>query len=127
MVHRRGRDRIIHREDRFFALAFLGSGLLFVAMLFTATAITGTLVSDESLRSRGEPGPTILALGRRLGGLQLQDDAMRMAAVFTMSTSVTALRTGVASRSIGRLGVGIADAAAAVLHQAKARSWGDIS
>ena len=33
------RDRIGEREDRFFATVFLGSGLLFVAMLFVAAAI----------------------------------------------------------------------------------------
>ena len=102
------RDRIGQREDRFFASVFLGSGLLFVAMLFTAAAIAGALVSDESLRSGVEPGPTVLALGRRVVGLLLQDYAMRMAAVFTMSTSVIALRTRVASRWIGRLGVVVA-------------------
>jgi hypothetical protein len=32
------RDRIGQREDRFFASVFLGSGLLFVAMLFIAAA-----------------------------------------------------------------------------------------
>src|ERR1039458_7446399 len=35
------RDRIGEREDRFFATVFLGSGLLFVAMLFVAAAIGG--------------------------------------------------------------------------------------
>jgi hypothetical protein len=31
------RDRIGEREDRFFATVFLGSGLLFVAMIFVAS------------------------------------------------------------------------------------------
>jgi hypothetical protein len=35
------RDRIGEREDRFFATVFLGSGLLFVAMIFAAAAIAG--------------------------------------------------------------------------------------
>ena len=34
------RARIGEREDRFFATVFLGSGLLFVAMLFVAAAAT---------------------------------------------------------------------------------------
>jgi hypothetical protein len=33
------RDRVGQREDRFFATVFLGSGLLFVAMLFAAAAV----------------------------------------------------------------------------------------
>jgi hypothetical protein len=37
------RDRIGGREDRFFATVFLGSGLLFVGMLFVAAAVAGGL------------------------------------------------------------------------------------
>ncbi len=40
------RDRIGEREDRFFATVFLGSGLLFVAMIFAAAAIAGGLIAD---------------------------------------------------------------------------------
>ena len=36
------RDRIGQLEDRFFASVFLGSGLLFVAMLFDGAAFAGT-------------------------------------------------------------------------------------
>ena len=35
------RDRIGAAEDRFFATVFLGTGLLFVAMLFVAGAVAG--------------------------------------------------------------------------------------
>ncbi|HEV2239744.1 MAG TPA: hypothetical protein VGR98_01765, partial [Streptosporangiaceae bacterium] len=35
------RDRIGRHEDRFFATVFLGSGLLFVGMLFVAAAVGG--------------------------------------------------------------------------------------
>ena len=35
------RDRVGEHEDRFFATVFLGSGLLFVAMLFVAAAFAG--------------------------------------------------------------------------------------
>ena len=39
------RDRLGAHEDRFFATVFLGSGLLFLAMLFASAAITGGLIS----------------------------------------------------------------------------------
>jgi hypothetical protein len=39
------RDRLGSNEDRFFATVFLGSGLLFIAMLFTSAAITGGIIS----------------------------------------------------------------------------------
>ena len=42
------RDRIGDREDRFFATVFLGSGLLFVAMIFAAAAIAGGLIAEAS-------------------------------------------------------------------------------
>ena len=35
------RDRLGEREDRFFATVFLGSGLLFLAMLFFSAAVAG--------------------------------------------------------------------------------------
>jgi hypothetical protein len=102
------RDRIGEREDRFFASVFLGSGLLFVAMLFVGAAVAGGLVAEESLRSGDPSGLAVLALGRRVVGLLLQEYAMRMAAVFTMTTATIALRTRVFSRWIGQLGVVVA-------------------
>ena len=39
------RDRIGEREDRFFATVFLGSGLLFVGMMFVAAAVGGALIA----------------------------------------------------------------------------------
>ena len=38
------RDRLAQFEDRFFATVFLGSGLLFLAMLFTGAAIVGAIL-----------------------------------------------------------------------------------
>jgi hypothetical protein len=39
------RDRPGAREDRFFATVFLGSGLLFLGMLFVAAAIVGAMLT----------------------------------------------------------------------------------
>ena len=38
------RDRLGEHEDKFFATVFLGSGLLFVAILFGAAAVSGALI-----------------------------------------------------------------------------------
>ena len=53
------RDRIGVNEDRFFATVFLGSGLLFVAMVFACAAVAGGLVLsfDGSNRPRPSSGP----------------------------------------------------------------------
>ena len=39
------RDRMGQHEDRFFATVFLGSGLLFLAMLFSSAAVAGGILS----------------------------------------------------------------------------------
>jgi len=80
------RDRIGQREDRFFASVFLGSGLLFVAMLFVGAAFAGGLIADVAAGSAAAPRPDTLALGRQITSLLLRLYAMRMAAVFTIST-----------------------------------------
>jgi hypothetical protein len=89
------RDRIGEREDRFFATVFLGSGLLFVAMIFAAAAIAGGLIGVAAASS---PEPGTLALGRIVSATLLNVYAMRMAAVFTLTTVTIARRTGIVSR-----------------------------
>ena len=101
------RDRIGQREDRFFASVFLGSGLLFVAMLFVGAAFAGGLIADAAA-GRAAPGPDTLAVGRHFTTLLLHVYAMRMAAVFTMSTATITLRTQVVPRWIGFLGIAVA-------------------
>jgi len=57
------RDRIGEREDQFFATVFLGSGLLFVGMLFVATAMVAGLLAGFAGRS----GAPTAAIGLRTG------------------------------------------------------------
>jgi hypothetical protein len=90
------RDRIGEREDRFFATVFLGSGLLFVGMLFVAAATAGALVAGAT--SSALPGSGTLALGRNVTTSLLNVYAMRMAAVFTLTTVTIARRTQIISR-----------------------------
>lgn len=89
------RDRIGEREDRFFATVFLGSGLLFVAMLFAATAIGSGLIADTS---SAVSGPATLVLGRNVTAILLNVYSMRMAAVFTLTTVNIARHTKIISR-----------------------------
>jgi hypothetical protein len=98
------RDRIGQLEDRFFATVFLGSGLLFVAMLFVGAAFAGGLAAQAAVGS----GPDTLAIGRQVTSLLLRLYAMRMAAVFTMSAATITLRTRVVPRWIGILGIAVA-------------------
>jgi hypothetical protein len=89
------RDRIGAREDRFFATVFLGSGLLFVAMIFVAAAIAGGLIAGASAH---QPDGSTLVLGRNITAGLVNVYAMRMAAVFTLTTVTIARRTKIVSR-----------------------------
>ncbi len=102
------RDRLGQREDRFFASVFLGSGLLFVALLFVGGAFAGGLIAEATAGSGAALRPDTLAVGRQVTGLLLHVYAMRMAAVFTMSTATITLRTKLVPRWIGMLGVAVA-------------------
>ena len=81
------RDRIGAAEDRFFATVFLGTGLLFVAMLFVAGAVAGGLIATESQRGSAAISPEVWRLGRQTTYLVLNVYAMRMAGAFTISTT----------------------------------------
>ena len=96
------RDRIGEREDRFFATVFLGSGLLFVAMIFVSAAIAGGLIAGASARA---PNASTLVLGRDLSAGLVNVYAMRMAAVFTLTTVTIARRTEIVSRWLTVAGI----------------------
>jgi hypothetical protein len=99
------RDRIGEREDRFFATVFLGSGLLFVGMIFVAAAVGGALIASASSNLSG--GAT-LAVGRNITNGLLNVYAMRMAAVFTLTTVTIARRTKIVSRWLTIAGIACA-------------------
>jgi len=86
------RDRIGEGEDRLFATVFLGSGLVFVAMMLSAGAVAGGLLftADDSAIAASQAG--IWAFGRRLANTLLNVYAMRMAAVFITATTTLAVR-----------------------------------
>ena len=91
------RDRIGANEDRFFATVFLGSGLLFVAMLFACGAVAGGLVLSFSEAS-GRPPVEVWSFGRHVTLTLLTVYALRMAAVFTISATTIAARLALAPR-----------------------------
>lgn len=100
------RDRIGEREDRFLATVSLGSGLLFVAMLFVASGVATGVLADMAARS----GSAVEAwlLGRKIAAALMHTYAMRMAAVFMVSTSTIGIRTGFIPRWLAASGYAIA-------------------
>jgi hypothetical protein len=97
------RDRIGDAEDRFIATVFLGSGLLFLAMLFASTAVAGALVVGAG-STETTPDAEVWRFGAHISSTILNVYAMRMAGVFMISTATITLRTAVMPRWLAFLG-----------------------
>jgi hypothetical protein len=76
------RAHLGEREDRFFATVLLGSGLLFVAMLFVASAAAGSLLAAVKYQGQPVPGPDTVVFARALAFVFLFVFGVRAAAVF---------------------------------------------
>jgi hypothetical protein len=92
------RSHLGPREDRFFATVLLGSGLLFVAMLFAASASAGVLVAGVKFLDDPPPSADVVVLARSLGFSFLFVFGVRIAAVFMFVVSTIGLRTGLLPR-----------------------------
>ena len=92
------RDRLGDLEDRFFSTVFLGSGLLYVAMIFTATAIAGALVGLLTAEQNASVISPVYLIGRAEIYRFTSLFGTKMAAVFMGSTSTIFLRTRVLPR-----------------------------
>lgn len=102
------RDRLGEREDRFFATVFLGSGLLFLAMLFMSAAMVGGLIIAYTADPSRLLGSTTFTSARAMAYEIMNIYAIRMAGVFMIATSTLALRTGFLARWIAWLGYAVA-------------------
>jgi len=100
------RTRMGEREDRFFATVFLGSGLLFVAMLFVSSALAGGLlaVAANTTQANSLPATELWQYGRYITYTVMTTYAMRMAAVFTISTATISLQLQIMPRWLTLLG-----------------------
>ena len=98
------RDRLGELEDRFFATVFLGSGLLFVACLFAAAAMSGALIEVAAAGNLRSPDSATLYLGRRTIDALMNLFAMKMAGVFMISACTIGLRSRIFPRWIAFAG-----------------------
>jgi hypothetical protein len=99
------RDRLGHLEDRFFATVFFGSALLFLAMLFASAAMIGAIMLVASVSGPNEMiSSTTFRFARAASYIIMNVYAIKMAAVFMISTSTVVVRTGIAPRWIALLG-----------------------
>jgi hypothetical protein len=102
------RNRIGELEDKFFATVFLGSGLLFVAMLFSCGAVSQGLLGVFGAEGQVPGESEVYALARRTAYSLLSIFGLKMAAMFMFVTSMIGLRTAVLSRWVALVGFAIA-------------------
>ncbi|PSH02884.1 MAG: hypothetical protein CXZ00_15155 [Acidobacteria bacterium] len=102
------RDRFGEQEDRFFATVFLGSGLLYVAMMFVFTALAGGLVKALGSEMENLVRSGTYALTRAEIYEVANVFGPRMAAVFMISTGTISLKIGIAPRWLAFLGYALA-------------------
>jgi len=114
------RDRLGQREDRFFSTVFFGSGLLFLAMLFTAAAIIAAIIFVFATEPNLIINSATYRVTRTIAYDLMNVYAIKMAAVFMVSTSTVTIYTGLAPRWIAFLGFGLA---AIILFVGQAITW----
>ena len=92
------RDRFKETEDQLFSSVFIGSGLLFLAMVFVSAAIAGGIIASLPLIADEESRVQVSSFGRAVM-LQVSNIyALRMAGVLLISLGTMWLRTGVMPR-----------------------------
>jgi hypothetical protein len=102
------RDRLGEREDRLFSTVFLGSGLLFLAMLFASAATAGGIITAYGTAPSELLASGIYGYGRATTYELTNTYAIKMAGVFMISTSTLFLRLKLMPRWMAFLGFALA-------------------
>lgn len=92
------RDRLGDQENRLFATVFLGSGLLFVGMLFVAASAIGAILLTHATRPGELAGTVTFTLARSFAYNLASIYAMKVSSVFLLTASTIVLRTGITAR-----------------------------
>ncbi len=92
------RDGLGNYEDRFFSTVFFGSGLLFLAMVFSSSAIGSGLAASGHLIDAVGAQNDVAAFGQMELLALTKTYAIRMAAVFMISLATIWLKTGLMQR-----------------------------
>ena len=102
------RDRLGKAEDQFFSTVFLGSGLLFLALLFASAAVSGSVILLYTTQSNQLLESGIYNFGGAVARQLMSTYAVRMAGVFMISTSTLFIRSRVIPRWMAFLGYALA-------------------
>ncbi|WP_327117865.1 hypothetical protein OHB12_08785 [Nocardia sp. NBC_01730] len=97
------RDGFGRYEDRFFVSVFLGSGLLFVAMMFVATAVAAGLAASNADGTDTAAHAEVVHFGKMVVLSATKTYALRMAAVFMISLATIWLKTRLMPRWLAAL------------------------
>lgn len=89
------RQRLGRFEDQFFSTVFLGSGLLFLAMVFAAAASAGAIAAAHARAPSTFIASSTYLYARQIVAQIFSVYALRMAAVFILSQATLWMRTGV--------------------------------
>jgi len=92
------RERLGRFEDQFFSTVFLGSGLLFLAMMFAAAASAGAIVAAYAKDPTGFAASSTYLYARQIVAQIFGIYALRMAAIFLISQATLWMRTRVMPR-----------------------------
>jgi hypothetical protein len=87
------RDGFGRFEDRFFSTVFIGSGLLFMAMMFVAAGVGAGIERGDAVAH-----PDVATFGQMVLLAITKTYAVRMAAVFMISLATIWLKTGLMPR-----------------------------
>lgn len=98
------RDRLGELEDRFFSTVFMGSGLLYIAMVFSAAAMAGGLIAVLGSESENLVRSGAYTLARAEIQQVMHIYATKMAGVFMISTSTIFVQTRIVAGWMAFLG-----------------------
>jgi len=102
------RDRLGEYEDRLFSTVFLGSGLLFLAMLFASAATAGGVITAFQTMPQQVIDAGLYGFGRATTYELMNTYAIKMAGVFMLSSCTLFLRLKLAPRWMVFLGYALA-------------------
>ncbi|WP_308170430.1 hypothetical protein [[Mycobacterium] fortunisiensis] len=94
------RDGFGRFEDRFFSSVFLGSGILFLAMMFASSAVGAGLIASKAGMVDAAVHSEVATFGQMLLMALSKTYGIRMAAVFMMSLATIWLKTGLMPRAL---------------------------
>jgi hypothetical protein len=102
------RDRLGEYEDKLFSTVFLGSGLLFLAMLFASAATAGGVITAFQTIPQQVIDTGLYGYGRATTYELMNTYAIKMAGVFMISSCTLFVRLKLAPRWMVYLGYALA-------------------